>query len=220
MALYVVVNVVMVIVLGVIARSFGEVSGDIEGWNFNYSIQDIVLIALIAAITGVINTGISNIWTLANSSLGPMGGALLQGSFTWAYILAAWLIRKPGVALAVGVIEASIEILLGNASGIGVLGWGIAQGLGIEVVLALVGHARWDMITAMAAGAGASLFRTVWNALLSGWDASVAGPVWTAIPINLISGVVLSGLIGYWLAEGIKRARVVRAAAARPVFKK
>ena len=212
--LYLVVNVLIVIVLGVIARSFGEVSKDSGGWNFDYSTRDIVIIAIIAAITGVVNTGVGNVWYLANSSLGPMGGALLQGSFMWAYILVAWLVRKPGAALAVGVIEAAVEILLGNAAGVGTLGWGITQGLGIEIVLAIVRYAKWDLITAMAAGAGASQFGTVWTAFLFGWDPTTASDVWLAIPINLISGVVLSGLIGYWLAQAIKRTGLVRAAAA------
>ena len=122
MALYVVVNIAIVVVLGLIARFFRqmtEVSSKIlfsmerntmaakkSGWNFNYTTRDIVIIAVIAAITGVVNTGVGNLWYLANTSLGPLGGALLQGAFMWAYILAVWLIRKPGVALIVGIIEA------------------------------------------------------------------------------------------------------------------
>ena len=44
------------------------------GWNFNYTTRDIVIIAVIAAITGVVNTGVAQVWNLANSSLGPLGG--------------------------------------------------------------------------------------------------------------------------------------------------
>src|SRR5450759_5121850 len=107
----------------------------IGGWNFRYTTRDIVIIAVIAAITGVINTGVGNVWYLLNTSLGPLGGALLQGAFMWAYMLEMWLVRKPGTALLVGLIEAAVEILLCNAAGVGTLGWRLFQGLGIEAVM-------------------------------------------------------------------------------------
>ena len=69
---------------------------NVGGWNFQYTTRDIVIIAVIAAIAGVVNTGMGNLWYLANTSLGPLGGAILQGSFMWAYILVVWLVRKPG----------------------------------------------------------------------------------------------------------------------------
>jgi energy-coupling factor transport system substrate-specific component len=213
MTLYIVVNLIILVVLGIIARSVGEVTGESGGWNFNYSTRDIVIVAVIAAIAGVVNTGTGNVWFLANSSLGPLGGALLQGAFMWAYILAAWLVRKPGAALAVGVIEAAVEILLGNASGIGTLGWGISQGLAIEVILAFVAYSKFDLTTALTAGAASSQFGTVWTAILFGWDPATARDVWIAVPVNLISGLILSGLLGYLLAKAIRRTGLVRAAA-------
>ena len=57
------------------------------GRNFHYTTRDIVIIAVIAAIAGVINTGTGNLWYLANSSLGPLGArscrALLCGLISW-----------------------------------------------------------------------------------------------------------------------------------------
>jgi energy-coupling factor transport system substrate-specific component len=210
MVLYILVNILILIICGIIARTFGKKEGAGGGWNFKYTTRDIVILAVIAAIAGVVNTGMGNVWYLANSSLGPMGGALLQGAFMWAYILAVWLIRKPGVALALGIIEAAVEILLGNASGVGTLGWGIFQGLGIEVVMAFTRYNKYDLVAALCAGAAASQFGTVWTAILFGWDPSYARDVWMAIPINLISGIILSGLIGYLLAKAIARTGLVR----------
>ena len=213
MTLYVIVNVVILLVLGALARAFGKASENATGWAFNYSTRDIVILAVIAAIAGVVNTGMGNLWYLANSSLGPLGGALLQGAFMWAYVLVMWLIRKPGAALFLGIIEASVEILLGNAAGVGTLGWGIMQGLGIEVVMAMTGYKNFDMLTAVFAGAAASQFGTIWTSILFGWDPSYAKDVWLAVPINLISGAILSGLVGYWLAQAIGKTGLVRSGA-------
>ncbi len=186
-----------------------------SGWNFKYTTRDIVIIAVIAAIAGVVNTGVGNIWYLANSSMGPLGGAILQGSFMWAYVLVVWLVRKPGAAIFLGIIETAVEVLLGNASGIGTLGWGITQGLGVEIVMAISGYQNYSIWAALAAGAGASQFGTTWTAILFGWDPTTANSVWLAVPINLVSGVVLSGLIGFYLAKGLARTGLIRSASAR-----
>lgn len=214
MALYTIVNLAIIGVFGLVARAVSKpTEGAGGGWNFRYSNRDIVIVAVIAAIAGVVNTGTGNVWYLANSSLGPLGGALLQGAFMWAYVLAMWLVRKPGAALAVGVIEAAVEILLGNAAGVGTLGWGITQGLAIEVVMAICNYRSYGFWTAVLAGAASSQFGTLWTATLFGWDPSFARDVWLAIPINLVSGAVLSGIIGYLLARAIARTGLVRAAA-------
>jgi energy-coupling factor transport system permease protein len=184
-----------------------------KGWNFKYTTRDIVIIAVIAAIAGVINTGTGNLWYLANASLGPLGGAMLQGAFMWAYILVMWLVRKPGAALFLGLIETSVEVLLGNASGIGTIGWGLTQGLGVEIVMALSNYQSFNLWTALAAGAAASQFGTTWTAILFGWDPATANDVWMAIPINLISGLLLSGLLGYYLAQALGKTGLVRSAA-------
>jgi len=213
MTLYIIVNVVILVIAGVIARVVGRSDEEAKGWNFNYSTRDIVILAVIAAIAAVVNTGTGNVWYLANSSLGPMGGALLQGAFMWAYVLAMWLVRRPGAALALGIIEAAVEILLGNASGVGTLGWGISQGLAIEVVMAIAMYSKFDFVAAICAGAASSQFGTVWTAILFGWDPAYAKDIWIAVPINIISGVILSGVIGYLLAQAIGRTGLVRSAA-------
>ncbi len=215
MALYIIVNVLILIVLGAIARMVGKTTaGAAAARKLSYSTRDIVILAIIAAIAGVINTGTGNLWYLANSSLGPLGGALLQGAFMWAYVLVMWLVRKPGAALLLGLVETAVEILLGNASGIGTLGWGLFQGIGIEAVMAMTGYRKFDLVTAVCAGAGASQFGTVWTAILFGWDPAAARDVWLAIPINLISGAVISGLLGFFLARAIGRTGLVRSASA------
>lgn len=185
------------------------------GWNLNYTTRDIVVIAVIAAITAVVNTGVAQVWNLANTSLGPLGGALLAGAFMWGYVLILWLIRKPGAALILGLIEAAVEILLGNPAGIGTLGWGLTQGLSIEIVMAIAGYQNYSLLAALLVGAATSQVSTVWTAILYGWDPSVAGDVWKAVPLNLLSGLVFSGLLGYYLYKALARTGLVRSAAVR-----
>ena len=210
MALFTIFNVAVLVVLGLIARFTDK--NITERKKGGYTTQNLVIVAVLAAIAGVINTGIGNLWYLANTSLGPLGGALIQGMFMWAYILAVFIVRKPGIALIFGLIEAGTEVLLGNAAGIGTLGWGISQGLAIEVVLLICTYSRFGFVTAVMAGMAASQFGTLWTSIFYGWDPSYSRDVWIAVPINLISGAIFSGALGYFLAIKIAKTGLVRSA--------
>jgi energy-coupling factor transport system substrate-specific component len=212
MTIYVIVNIVIVVVCGILGKVLGKPGEETGGWKFNYTTRDIVIVAVIAAIAGVVNTGTGNVWYLANTSLGPLGGALLQGAFMWAYILVAFLVRKPGAALAVGIIETAVEVLLGNQAGISTLGWGVSQGLAVEAVMAISNYQKFDIWTAVMAGVASSQFGTVWTAILYGWDPSAASDIWIAVPVNIISGAILSGVIGFYLAKAIAQTGLVRPA--------
>jgi energy-coupling factor transport system permease protein len=208
MVLYTIFNVVVVVTLGLIARFTDK--NVIDKDKTGYSTQNLVIVAVLAAIAGVINTGVGNLWYLANTSLGPLGGALIQGMFMWAYILAVFIVRKPGIALIFGVIEASTEVLLGNAAGIGTLGWGISQGLAIEAVLLCVGYSRFGLITALMAGMASSQLGTLWSSIFYGWDPAYSKDVWLAVPINIISGAIFSGGLGYYLAAKLAKTGLIR----------
>jgi len=183
------------------------------GWDFHYSSRDIVILVVVAALSGIVNTGLSQVWTLANSALGPLGGALIQGTFMWSYVLAMWLVRKPGSALAIGLIGTMIQVVSGNPAGIASTGWGVTQGLAIEAVMAFCNYKRYSLVVAVLAAAASSQFGTVWTAVLFGWDPATSSDVWLAVPVNLLSGAIVSGLVGYWLAQAVRRTGLVRAAA-------
>ncbi len=210
MALFAIFNVAVLVVAGLIARFTDK--NIMERKKGGYTTQNLVIVAVLAAIAGVINTGVGNLWYLVNTSLGPLGGALIQGMFMWAYILAVFIVRRPGVALIFGLIEAGTEVLLGNAAGIGTLGWGISQGLAIEAVLLICTYSRFGFITAVLAGMAASQFGTLWTSIFYGWDPSYSKDVWMAVPINLISGGLFSGALGYFLASKIAKTGLVRSA--------
>ncbi len=184
------------------------------GWNFHYTTRDLILLAVIGAIAGVVNTGMGIVWNAANAAGGPLLGATLQGTFMWAYLLAFFLVRKPGSMLVIGLIETAIEALLGNPSGVATLGWGVTQGLGAEIVMAMAGYNNFSWLAFGLAGAAASQFGTVWTAYLFGWDstAAIVQQYWIAAPINLISGFIFSGLLGHWIGQAIAKTGLVRAA--------
>jgi hypothetical protein len=154
------INVAVLVVLGLILRAVPSEPNAKGGFNFNYTTSDLVIMAVLGALAGVVNTWMGNVWFAANS-VSPIYGAALQGTFMWAYLLSYFLVRKSGSMLIVGIIEASVEALLGNQAGLSTLGWGITQGLAAEVVMWFANYSKFGWLAFGLAGAGAP----IWNAL-------------------------------------------------------
>jgi len=203
-----VINLVILVVLGLVARTVKSDPTAKGGFNFNYSTSDLVIMAVLGALAGVINTWMGNVWFAANT-VSPIYGAALQGTFMWAYILAYFLVRKSGAMLIIGVIEAGVEALLGNQAGLSTLGWGITQGIGAEVVMWFCNYGKFGWLALGLAGAGASQFGTLWSFILYGW--SSLNDYLIAAPINLVSGFIFSGLLGWGLGKMIENTGLLRA---------
>lgn len=211
----IVVNVLILFALAAIARfvEIGKTEAIQGGWNFNYKTRDLVFIAAIAVLSGVVNTFVSHAW-LALNTRSPLQGALLHGAFMWNYLLVFFLVRKPGAMFIVALLELGIESLLGNPMGLSALGWGITRGLAAEVIMAVVYYRLIGWWVFGLVGAAASQFSTVWTYKYYGWQADQA-TYWLTTLINLASGFVLSGLLGFWLgklAEGTGLVRTQRQA--------
>ena len=203
-----VINLVILVVLGLIARTVKSDPTAVGGFNFNYTTSDLVIMAVLGALAGVINTWMGNVWYAANT-VSPIYGAALQGTFMWAYILAYFLVRKSGSMLVIGVIEAGVEALLGNQAGLSTLGWGVTQGLGAEIVMWFCNYGKFGWLALGLAGAGASQFGTLWSFILYGW--SSLNDYLIAAPINLVSGFIFSGLLGFGLGKMIENTGLLRA---------
>ena len=78
--------------------------------------------------------------------------------------------------------------------------------------LPISNYSSYGLLAAICAGAAASQFGTTWTALLYGWDPAYASDVWMAVPVNLISGIIFSGLLGFYLFKALARTGLVRSA--------
>ena len=203
-----VINIVILVVLGLIIKAVKSDPTGKGGFNFNYTTSDLVIMAVLGALAGVVNTWMGNVWYAANT-VSPIYGAALQGTFMWAYLLSYFLVRKSGSMLIIGIVEAGVEALLGNQAGLNTLGWGITQGIGAEVVMWFGSYSKFGWLAFGLAGAGASQFGTVWSFILYGW--SSLNDYLIAAPINLVSGFVFSGLLAFGLGKLIENTGLVRA---------
>lgn len=100
-------------------------------WN----LKEIILMSILGVVFGIIyllfffvGQGITTL--LTPLGLGPLGYEFIFGIWFIVSIIAAYIIRKPGVALTAEVIAAVVEVLMGTTAGPTLILSGFIQGLG------------------------------------------------------------------------------------------
>ncbi len=131
-------------------------------------------------------------------------GALAYGVWLVAGVLGALIIRKPGAAIYVEVLAATVEALLGAKWGFLTFVQGLAQGLAAELVFLAFLYLSWRLVTAILAGAAAGLAMAIFDLIIY-YPGS--GPVFasTHTVSAIISGAVIAGVGSWLLARAIAR---------------
>lgn len=173
--------------------------------NFSWRNIDIIIAAVIGVAVGLIFV----IWNIiggagyeAVNALTPGLGGLVAGMWFLGGPLGAYIIRKPGAAIFVEVIAATVSALIGNQWGITTLYSGLAQGLGAELVFLILAYKSYNLatvvISGLMAGVGAWTFELFTGNLAKTFEFNVIYLISTAL-----SGAVLAGLLAYFLAKAL-----------------
>lgn len=165
---------------------------------------DIVVAAVLAVGLGVVFQAWSLLWTGLDplfTAFPPAAGVLI-GVWLLGGIVGGLVIRKPGAALFVELVAATVSALLGSQWGTATLVYGLCQGLAVELVFLAFGYRRWGLPVALLAGAAA-------GATAAGLDLVYYYAAWSAgwmaayVPVVALSGVVLAGLAGWALVRAL-----------------
>lgn len=173
--------------------------------NFSWRNIDIIIAAVIGVAVGLIFV----IWNIiggagyeAVNALTPGLGGLVAGMWFLGGPLGAYIIRKPGAAIFVEVIAATVSALIGNQWGISTLYSGLAQGVGAELVFLILAYKSYNLatvvISGLMAGVGAWTFELFTGNLAKTFEFNVIYLISTAL-----SGAVLAGLLAYFLAKAL-----------------
>lgn len=174
---------------------------------------DLVTAALLAVATGVVfwtwNFAYEVLSAPLATLLAPLT-ALLGGTWFLAGVLGGLVIRRPGAALFCELLAATVSTLLGNQWGWTTLMSGVVQGLGAELIFAVLLYRRFGVPVAMLAGA----FAAVGGALYE-WTTWLAGYDWAFKLVYLgcyaLSGAVIAGIGGWFITRALARAGAVNA---------
>jgi energy-coupling factor transport system permease protein len=171
----------------------GWLSAPRAGWR----VVDIV----VASVLGVAGGLLFVVWNLNYGVISaPLSAvpavALLGGVWLLPAVLGGLVIRKPGAAVYTELVAAVLSALVGNQWGFSTVWYGLIEGLGAEVVLAVLLYRRFGLPTAVVAGAVDGAVISLCDLLLSYPTTSVGWKVGYVVCLA-ISGAVVAG-VGSW----------------------
>lgn len=184
-----------------------------SGPLFAWRTVDLITCAMIGVAFGVVFWAWGLIYAVPSDALSaifpPLAG-LFGAPWLMAGVVGGLVIRRPGAALFAEIVAASVEALIGTHWGVSTLVSGIVQGLGAELVFAALAYATWRVWVAMAAGALAGAFESVyeWFSYWQDWgmDYKLAHLV-----ILAASGAIVAGGLSWALVRALASAGTLRA---------
>ncbi|MFC2949338.1 ECF transporter S component [Virgibacillus sediminis] len=180
-----------------------------------WKLKEIVLMSILGVVFGVIylvfflvGQGIRNI--LVPFGLAPFGYEIIFGIWFIVSIMAAYILRKPGVAFTAELIAGVVEVLLGSAAGPGLILAAAIQGLGAEAVFAATKWKYYRLRILVLSGVSAAVFSFVWNLFSAGNIALAPWLIVSTLIVRMISGALLAGVLGKWLSDQLAKTGVLR----------
>ena len=119
--------------------------------NYSWRVIDIVTAAVLGVACGLLFwvwNSIGDAGFKALDALTPGLGGLVAGIWFTGGVLGGLIIRKPGAAVFVEVVAASVSAVLGSQWGIETLYSGLAQGFGAELIFLIFAYRRFGLSTA------------------------------------------------------------------------
>lgn len=171
-----------------------------------WRVVDIVTAAVLGVACGLIfwvwNT-IGYAGFTAMDALTPGLGGLFSGVWFIGGVIGGLVIRKPGAAIFVEALAASVSAALGSQWGIETLYSGLAQGLGAELVFAAFAYRRFSADVAVLSGMGAGLGAFILELFTSANLAMSLAFNVIYLVCTVISGAVLAGVLGWILVRAL-----------------
>ena len=171
-----------------------------------WKLKDIVLMSVLGVVFGLIYLaffGVGNMifGVLTPIGLGPLSYELIFGIWFIVSIIAAYIIRKPGVAFTSEVIAALTEVLVGSTAGPALILSGMVQGLGAEVAFAATRWKDYRLRILLLSGMTAATVSFPYHFFVSGYAAYTNWIVISMLITRLISGALIAGLLGKYIAD-------------------
>jgi energy-coupling factor transport system substrate-specific component len=173
-----------------------------RGWT----LRETLIVTVLGAVFAVLYLGWVQVWLIAQAVFGPVTMDVVMGFWFIASIVAAAIIRKPGVAFAAEVLTAAVQILLGSPAGLLLLVTGAVQGAGAEVVFAATRWLHQRLLPLlMAAGVGAAILSFIYTWIRFDYGALQPGILIAMFILRCLSGALLGGWLGHVIVEALYR---------------
>jgi energy-coupling factor transport system substrate-specific component len=178
--------------------------------SYRFSVRDLVIIAILCSLGGVMSTYVKYIANIINIGFGvPFGAAqIVAGLHVLWLILCYGLVRKFGTGTLAGFLKGVIELFTGNPHGITVVLISGIEGIFVDLGMAAFRKKHAIYSYGISAGLAAASEVFVFYPLFL-----PSMPVWFIIATSLLafgSGVVFGGFFGTGTLELVHMSKVVK----------
>jgi len=174
-----------------------------------WTLRETLIVAVLGAVFGVLYLGWVQVWLIAQAIFGAVTMDVVMGFWFIVSIIAASIVRKPGVALASEVLAAATQILMGSPAGLLLLLTGVVQGAGAEAVFAATRYRDYRLPVLMFAGVGAAVFSFVYTWIRFDYGSLAPGLLVAMFVLRCTSGALLGGLLGHVILQALLKTGVL-----------
>lgn len=167
------------------------------------NLKEIVVLAMIAALMGVVFIGIDSIYEPLKALAGPFGGAVIYGVYLVSALLSMYLIRKPGAGLVGSLFTGVVNLLLGSPYGIHIIVASTLQGIGVEASMALGRYKRFNLLQMSLGAVLSMIFVTIRDYFVFGFAlyGNLMGPI---LIVRTISSIVFGAGLTIVIGKALK----------------
>jgi len=178
---------------------------------FAWQLKDIMLLVVLGAVFGFLYWALVQGWIALSVATGPFGDLtqhVLLGGWLLVAPIAIAIIRRPFAGVIAEIIASVIEVVfLGSAVGPLLFVAAAIQGVGSELPFALTRYRRYNwFVYALSGALGAGLV-FFFSAFRSGWYGTDL--LLVRLVIQVVSGIVLGGLLAKVIVDALARTGVV-----------
>ncbi|MEA1908527.1 MAG: ECF transporter S component [Euryarchaeota archaeon] len=195
----IIISLVLVAIVVIAVRRFGILE--------MYTTIDLVTIALLAALAGVVFRWF---WQTFNDILGPFGGLLFTIPVSALMVIALHLVRKPGTAMLLFLVDQLVCMVIWGSNITVWLGWYLIEGAVVDAEVALFkGNYADTRIAAIIYGMSRGFISywlfyflfapTAWKICYAPWYS------WFQVGLAVVGGII-GGSIGYDAARKMRSA--------------
>lgn len=181
----------------------------------DWELKDVIMMSMLGVIFAAVYLAVFQGGLVLSTLLTPFGLAafgfeIVYGVWFMAATLAAYIIRKPGVALITEILASVIELLMGNSGGMTVVLTGVIQGLGCELVFAAFRYKKWDYVSMSLAGIVSALFIFCFELYYLNYITLAPTLIISQLIVRFASAVLFSGVICKLAGDGLAKTGVVK----------
>lgn len=181
----------------------------------SWELKDVIMMAILGVVfsavyMAVFQGGLALSTALTPAGLAPFGFEIIYGVWFMAATLAAYIIRKPGVALVTEILASAIELLMGNSGGLTVVLTGAIQGLGAELVFAAFRYKKWNIGTMCLGGIVSAAFIFCYELYYLNYIALAPSLLLSQLAVRFVSAAVFSGILCKLAGDALAKTGVVK----------